>query len=62
MPKDRGYRKNLQAVQPHIQYEPEGNGWPEPLVDQSDEIKHTYTVGKSGSVKSKPVTNVQSTQ
>jgi len=50
------YRKNGNCKQPHIQYEPEGNGWPEPLTDQSNPIKHSYTVGKSGETKDRPVT------
>lgn len=60
MPNER--RKNLQAKQPGIQYEPEGNGWSEPLSDQSNPVTYKYTTGKSGSVEGKPVTNVQSKQ
>lgn len=53
------HRKNLQAKQPNIQYEPEGNGWSEPLADESNPVTYKYTTGKSGSSTSKPVTDVQ---
>lgn len=59
MPKDKGYRKNGQTVQPGIQYPPEGNGWPQPLTDQSDPLRYSYVNGKNGSTKTRPVTSVK---
>lgn len=56
------HRKNMQTKQPGIQYEPEGNGWPEPLADASDPIRYSSIVGKKGETISKPVTDVQSTK
>ena len=44
-------RDNLQVKQPHIAYEPEGNGWPEPLTDPSDPIRQKVTVGNNGETK-----------
>jgi hypothetical protein len=52
-------RENGQVKQPGIEYEPEGNGWPEPLVDASDKLTCTYTVGKSGTVEGRDVTKVK---
>lgn len=58
MPKNRSYRKNLQVAQPGIEYQPEGNGWPEPLTDTSNPVKHSYVNGKSGSIKSRSITSL----
>lgn len=44
-------RKNLQVKQKGIQYEPEGNGWPEPLVDESSPLKMKVETGSSGESK-----------
>jgi hypothetical protein len=41
-------RRNGQVVQPNIEYTPEGNGWPEPLTDESNPIRHTVTAGRNG--------------
>lgn len=41
-------RRNLQAKQPYVTDMPEGNGWPEPLVDNSDQIKTVVMDGKMG--------------
>lgn len=60
--KGNPHRKNLQVKQPGIQYEPEGNGWPTPLTDQSNPVTHKFTVGRDYKIEGKPVTNVQSTQ
>lgn len=60
MPKNGSYRKNGQVVQPGIEYEPEGNGWPTPLVSEANPIKHSYTVGKNGKVESRDITRVKS--
>jgi hypothetical protein len=56
---NKEYRKNGQCVQPGIEYEPEGNGWPKPLADPSTPLKYSYINGKSGKVESKSVTDVQ---
>ena len=62
MPKGNEHRKNGQVAQPGIQEEPEGNGWPTPLVAESPQIKFSYTDGKSGRVEKKEITNVQESE
>lgn len=41
-------RKNLQVKQPNVAYEPEGNGWPEPLTDSGPAIRQVINDGKNG--------------
>lgn len=41
-------RKNGQVVQPNVEQMPEGNGWPDPLTDESDPVGMKMSVGKNG--------------
>lgn len=54
-------RKNLQVVQPNIEFTPENNGWPEdkPLTDPSSPLGLNVTVGRKGESMQKPVTTSQ---
>lgn len=54
-------RRNGQVEQPGIQYEPEGNGWPTPLTDESNPLSIKVTDGKSGYVETRPFSDVQAT-
>lgn len=41
-------RKNMQVVQPNVEYTPDNNGWPEPLTDPSSPLKQSVTNGRNG--------------
>lgn len=41
-------RRNLMTNQPYTTNMPEGNGWPEPLVDDSDQLRIQVLDGKNG--------------
>lgn len=41
-------RRNLQVKQDGIAYEPEGNGWPDPLVSNSTPLKMKVSSGSNG--------------
>jgi hypothetical protein len=58
-PKEPELRKNGQTKQPGIEYPPEGNGWAEPLNDESSPVKCKYTYGKDGSIEKRPVESVK---
>lgn len=51
---EREYRKNGQVVQPNVANVPDNNGWPEPLTDTSNPIKHTVSIGRLGESKNIP--------
>lgn len=51
--------KNFQTKQPHIEYPPEGNGWPEPLTDPSSPLGKKVTVGRNGESMEGQVTTSQ---
>lgn len=52
-------RKNLQLNQQNIEPMPEGNGWPKPLTDPSDQLRIAPTEGKSGSSESRDVASMK---
>jgi len=60
MKRENDTKVNLQTKQPYVEHAPEGNGWPTPLADTSNPVTYKYTTGKSGSVESRKVTNVES--
>lgn len=41
-------RRNGQVAQPNVEQMPEGNGWPDPLTDESNPVTQTVSVGKNG--------------
>jgi hypothetical protein len=41
-------KRNLQVKQPYVTDMPEGNGWPEPLTDESSPLRMTVNNGKNG--------------